>query len=241
MDLKEHILYEDEHVVVLNKPVSILVHGNGFTDEVTVAEWFAAYCPAAVGVGEVMRAQNGEAILRPGIVHRLDKDTSGVLVLAKDQDTFLSLKAQFQNRETKKLYRAIVHGQMKDQWGTVNRPVGRSATDPKKRSAEGGAKGTLREAVTHWQLLENGVVADKPYAALELRPETGRTHQLRVHLKSIGRPIVGDTLYLNETLLAPPYKAERLYLHAHSLTIAVADQTHTFVAPLPEAFTTFFG
>lgn len=184
-------------------------------------------------VGETMRAQNGEAILRAGIVHRLDRDTSGVLILAKDQPTYDALKAQFKDRHIKKTYRALVYGTMKERFGTIDRQIGRSASDPRKRSAEPGAKGTRRDALTHWELIAN----HDGYAELMLRPVTGRTHQLRVHLKAIGRPIIGDTLYATDKLALFPDHTDRLYLHAHTLTLTLDGDTHTFTAPLPEAFT----
>jgi len=240
MNLDEHIIFEDERVVVIDKPIGVLVHGDGKTDEDTVATWHAERCPQVVGVGEEMHAQNGEAILRAGVVHRLDRDTSGVLVLAKDQETFHALKAQFGDRTVKKEYRAFVYGHMKTPWGTINKTIGRSPNDPRKRSAEKGKKGTLREATTRWQCLKTDLLASVPFSELALWPQTGRTHQLRVHLKAIGRPIVGDQLYAARECIDFPQRADRLYLHAYRLTILVGESEHTFTAPLPNAFVEFF-
>ncbi len=240
MKLDECILFENEHVVVIDKPVGVLVHGDGKSKEDTVAHWHMRRCPEVVQVGEEMRAQNGEAILRSGIVHRLDRDTSGVLILAKDQETFLALKAQFQLRKVKKEYRAFVYGHMKEPWGTIQKAIGRSPSDPRKRSALKGKKGTLREATSKWQCIKNDLYAQMPLAELALWPLTGRTHQLRVHLKAIGRPIVGDQLYAERECALLPQKADRLYLHAHKLTLKVGDEKKTFTAPLPQSFVEFF-
>lgn len=230
------ILFEDEHVVVIDKPSGMLVHNTGITGEgsATVVDWFLSHAPQAHGVGEVGYAQTGAPLERSGVVHRLDRETSGVMILAKDQDTFFLLKQQFQHRHVRKEYRAIVYDTMKEKWGTVNRPIGRSAKNPRLRSAERGARGKLRDAVTDWELIGQS----DAYAYLKVFPRTGRTHQIRVHLKSISRPIVADTLY------ASPHDLERntlgftrLALHAYNLTLAIpGDEKRTFCAPLPHEF-----
>lgn len=236
MELNNFILFENTDLLVIDKPAGILVHGDGFSNEETIASWFVSLYPEVADVGEEMRAQNGSLILRGGVVHRLDRDTSGVLLLVKNQHTYEKLKASFQNREIKKEYHSFSYGHMKDRWGTINRPIGRSPKDPKKRSAMQGAKGTLRDAVTHWELIKNGTVDGVHCTELILRPETGRTHQLRVHLKALSRPIVGDALYAGNELRSLPTKTDRLYLHAHTLTTPYG----TFTAPLPPEFVNFW-
>lgn len=236
MDVKNdiEILYEDEYMVVINKPAGMLVHADGRGNESTVVDWLLNRAPKARGVGEPGFAQDGVLLERSGVVHRLDRETSGVLVLAKTQEAFTHLKAQFHDRIAKKEYRAIVYGTMKDAWGIINRSIGRSARDFRLRSAERGAKGTLRPAVTEWECIGQS----STHAYLKLFPKTGRTHQIRVHLKSIGHPIVEDALYASSIYRAKDTLGfARLALHAYRLTIfLVGGEERTFLAPLPLDF-----
>jgi 23S rRNA pseudouridine1911/1915/1917 synthase len=228
------ILYEDGDVIVIQKPAGIMVHGDGIHEGPTVVDWLLTHAPMARGVGEPGLGRDGGALERSGVVHRLDRDTSGVLVLAKTQPAFLHLKHQFHERLVKKEYRAFVYGTMKERWGTINRPIGRNVRDFRLRSAERGARGMVRDAVTDWELIGQST----SHAYLRLKPKTGRTHQIRVHLKSIGRPIVMDPLY------APSREREgdnlgfnRLALHAYSLTLILPNgEEKTFLAPFPEDF-----
>jgi len=228
------VIYEDDDVVVINKPYGVLVHEDGRSNEKTVVDWFLIRAPEARGVGEPGKAQDGTALERSGVVHRLDKDTSGVLVLAKNQDAFLHLKAQFHDRHAKKEYRAIVYGTMKERWGTIDRAIGRSARDFRLRSADRGAKGLLRQATTDWECLEQA----GGYAYLSVKPKTGRTHQIRVHMKSVGHPVLCDELYASKNFLSKDSLGlKRLALHAHSLTIELPNAgDKTFIAPLPKEF-----
>ncbi len=233
-DQEIQMLYEDDAVVVIYKPSGIMVHSDGRSEEKTVVDWFLSRAPLARGIGEPGHAQDGTLLERSGIVHRLDRETSGVLILAKTQESFLHLKQQFHDRHVQKEYRAIVYGTMKEKWGTINRPIGRSRKNFKLRSAERGARGMLREAVTDWELIGQS----KTHAYLKVYPKTGRTHQIRVHLKSIGRSIVFDTLYAPpEILKQDSLEFTRLALHAYALTIRLRDgEEHTFIAPLPLDF-----
>jgi len=237
--LENRVIFEDKDVLVLDKPVGFLVHNTEHSDEQTVADWFVARVPEAKGVGEEMVTGTGKVLERSGVVHRLDRGTSGVLVLAKNQTAYEELKKLFQDREVEKEYRAFVYGQMKSEDGSIRNPIGRSKRDPRLRSAEFGASGQLRSAVTNWQLLEQGEYQKQKYAYLALLPETGRTHQLRVHLKAIGRPIVGDELYEPQLVKGNNNLGfERLALHAYRLTLDFKGQKKEFIAPLPEVFTT---
>ncbi len=226
------ILYEDADVVVINKPVDVLVHGDGVpAAHNPVVSWFVEKYPDARGVGEPGTTKDGTVVDRSGVVHRLDRETSGVLILAKHQNAFLHLKAQFHDRRVHKEYRAFVYGTMKEKWGTINRPIGRSSKDFRMRSAQRGARGLLRDAVTDWELIGQSHM----HAYVKLFPKTGRTHQIRVHLKAINHPIVCDKLY------APAMPCElgfdRLALHAHVLGILLpSGVTMRFVAPLPQVF-----
>jgi len=143
------VLFEDDDILVVNKPPGLAVHEDGRTEERTLTDWVRAQYPHVVGVGEEMTLQNGKVIDRPGIVHRLDRNTSGVLLLAKNQTTFLFLKEQFKNREIKKLYHAFVWGEIREPHGTIDKPIGRSRKDFRLWSAGPSAGGRLREAVFH--------------------------------------------------------------------------------------------
>ena len=233
------VIYEDEAVLVVNKPYGMLVHEDWHSgDTGTLVEWFLKRVPEALGVGEETTKPDGTPLQRSGVVHRLDRETSGVMILAKTKEAHAFLKAQFHDRKVKKEYRAFVYGRIHDKWGTINRPIGRSAKDFKKRSAERGAKGTMREAVTHLERIGVGEYKGEAFSYLKLMPQTGRTHQLRVHLRAVDRPIVGDVLY-GEKQLATSNNLEldRLALHAHVLELILPHgQTERFIAPLPTSF-----
>ncbi|MEK7586605.1 MAG: RluA family pseudouridine synthase [Patescibacteria group bacterium] len=221
------IIFENENFLVLNKPAGISVHPDGFNQTPTITDWLIKNYPELEGVGEAMILANGTEISRPGIVHRLDKDTSGVLVIAKNQKTFLELKEKFKNHKVEKTYQAIVYGEVKKDQGVIDLPIGRSKNDPRKRVASTQADGKLREAVTRYEVVEKF----KGFSLLKLFPKTGRTHQLRVHLKAIGYPIVGDTLYAfknAENLLT----ISRQALHANYIKFSLNGESFAFEAPL---------
>lgn len=239
------ILYEDKDMFAVDKPAGLIVHSDGRAPqfagkippiagqvpEPALADWLVEKYPVLAEVGEPWTAPNGEKILRPGIVHRLDRDTSGVLVVAKNQASFLHLKKQFQERLAKKTYRAFVYGIIKEDNGIIDKPIGRSANDFRKRSAEFGARGELREAATEYRVLERG----KQATYLELYPKTGRTHQIRVHLKSISHSIVCDKLYApNQACIL---EFSRTALHAFSIEILSVSGKSIYVeALLPPDF-----
>lgn len=232
------ILFENDEVMVINKPAGLIVHEDGVSDEPTVVGWFLDKVPSAAGVGEAGTAPNGKKLERSGVVHRLDRETSGVMMLAKTPAAHTHLKMQFHDRLAKKEYRAFVYGRLNEAWGTIDRPIGRSAKDFRKRSAEPGAKGTLRDAVTDWERIGVGEYEGEPFSYVKLLPKTGRTHQLRVHLKAIDRPIVGDALYAGKRLeQSNNLGLERLALHAHMLEIILPDGSdERFIAPMPQEF-----
>lgn len=231
MERNMHILFEDSQVCVIAKPSGVAVHRDGKREEETIADWFAARFPEAKDVGEPLVLTNGTTVDRPGIVHRLDKETSGVMLLAKTQEAFLFLKAQFQKRQVEKTYRAFVWGVMKKDEGSITRPIGRSRSDFRKRSAEFGAKPPLREAHTNYTVIARA----GGFSYVEAKPLTGRMHQLRVHLKSQGNPIVCDRLYMPRRECALGFT--RLALHALSITVQLlAGEQRTFIAPAPEDF-----
>lgn len=225
------ILFENEDLVAVNKPAGIMTHPDGRNTEATASDWFAANYPESATVGETQRLPDGTELARPGVVHRLDRETSGVLVFAKTNEAHAFLKEAFQNREAKKTYLAFTYGTPKEKKGTIEFSIGRSRQDFRLRSAQPKAKGTLREAITHYLVLaeENG------YGLIKLMPETGRTHQIRVHLKAIHHPVVADALY------APGRKNElgfeRLALHSYRLDLPLPQGSRELLtAPLPPDF-----
>lgn len=231
------VLYESDDVLVIDKPVGLLVHADGKAEMGTVVDWLLARNPEVRGVGESAHDQEGNELERSGIVHRLDRETSGVMILAKTQKAYEHLKYQFHERLVLKEYRALVYGRINDRWGTINRPIGRSVKDYRRRSAERGAKGVLREAITDFERIGMGEYKDEPFSYVKLFPKTGRTHQLRAHLRAIDRPIVGDTLYAAHLAERSNHlDLDRLALHAHILEILLPNkQTERFIAPVPQS------
>jgi 23S rRNA pseudouridine1911/1915/1917 synthase len=229
------VLFEDDNVLVINKPEGWLTHADGKAGGDIVVEWFVERVPTARGVGESGYAPSGVPLDRSGIVHRLDRETSGVLILAKTQETHQYLKQLFQNREVYKEYRALVYGRMNDRWGTINRPIGRSGKNPRQRSADRGARGILREAITDFERIGMGEYQDEPFSYVKLMPKTGRTHQLRAHLRAIDRPIVMDTLYAEYKIeKSSNLGLKRLALHAHVLEVVLpGGEKQRFIAPVP--------
>lgn len=232
------ILHDTESVMVINKPVGWLVHEDKKTENPTVVDWFLEKCPEAEGVGEVGQTPDGEELNRSGVVHRLDRETSGVMVLAKTQDVYEWLKQHFQNRTIHKEYRAFVYGRIHDRWGTINRPIGRSAKDSRIRSSMPGAKGNMREAITDFERIGMGEHEGEAFSYLKLLPKTGRTHQLRAHLRSLDRPIVGDGLYAGYKIKdSNNLGIDRLALHAHILEWELPNgDRERFIAPVPQVF-----
>ncbi|MBI2048561.1 MAG: RluA family pseudouridine synthase [Parcubacteria group bacterium] len=231
------ILYEDDSVLVINKPAGLIVHSDGRTEEPSVAEWILAHYPALKDVGEPWTSPQGEIIPRPGIVHRLDRTTSGVMIIAKTQEAHAFLKKQFHERTTEKIYDAIVYGHPKADGGVIEMEIGRTKTDPPRWSAMRGKKGKLRAAITEWRVITRGTDPEtgESITHLEASPKTGRTHQIRVHLKAIHHPIVCDHIYAEGRPCFLGFT--RPALHARSLSITLpSGERHTFVTEIPEEF-----
>jgi len=237
------ILYEDAHCAVINKPAHLMVHGDGKAEGPFLTDWILETFPGAKGVGETARSIEGDDIERSGIVHRLDRETSGALIVAKTKQGYDSLKAQFQDRTILKKYLALVWGEVQEEFGTINRPIGRSGSDFRKWSAQRGTRGETREAETYWtrmwtgtyQNMPNSVSPDlgKRFSLIEAEPKTGRTHQIRVHFNAVNHPVVGDSLYAPKR----PYLfgLKRLALHSHVVSFdTVEGKRVTVTAPLPE-------
>ncbi|MCK5026985.1 MAG: RluA family pseudouridine synthase [Candidatus Pacebacteria bacterium] len=228
---KLNILYEEAGILAVNKPAGLVVHSDGRTEEKTLSDLLIREYPEIKEVGEPWENNEGKVIYRPGIVHRIDRDTSGVLLVAKDQKTYLYLKEQFQDRKISKKYHAFAYGNIKEEEGSIDKPIGKSKKDFRQWSAQPGARGTLREAVTEFRVLKRM----GEYVFLELSPKTGRTHQLRVHLKAIHHPIMCDSLYAPNRECGLGF--ERLALHARSIDFFTPDgKNHLIEAPYPEDF-----
>lgn len=230
---KIEIIYEDDNLLVLNKPAGLSVHGDGRSTEPTVVDWLVERYPEIKDVGEPLLLPDGTSVEKSGIVHRLDKDTSGILLVAKKQETFLHLKRQFSERKIKKTYRLIVAGEIRlredERERVIRLPIGRSKKDARIRVASRKADGQLREAVTYYRVIENF----KDFAYVEAHPETGRTHQLRAHFKAIHHPIVCDRLYGTGGIC--PVGLGRQALHAFKVEFFEAGGRQLrFEAPLPE-------
>ena len=235
------ILFETPDILVINKPARLVVHSNGRPaqvgeiEEPTLVDWILKERPEIAGVGEPM-VFDGVSIDRPGIVHRLDRETSGVMVIAKNQETFLWLKQQFKDRHVQKEYHAFVWGHFKETFGIVDMPIARSAGDFRKWRAGRGTRGEERDAITKWFVIKQFEDEQKEqFSFVQLFPKTGRTHQLRVHMKYLQRPIVSDSLYA-------PTKREalgftRVALHARKISLKSRDGDEIEVeAPYPSDF-----
>ena len=218
-DIPLDIVYEDDDILVVNKAKGMVVHPAAGNPEGTLVNAVMAHCKGNLsGIG-------GE--LRPGIVHRLDKDTSGLLIVAKNDKAHIQMSKQIQNREVKKIYIALVRGVIPENEATINMPIGRSMQDRKKMAVTKKGK----EAITHFQVLER---FDK-YTLLKVKIDTGRTHQIRVHMAEIGHPVVGDMLYSNGK---NEFGVEGQMLHATSLDFKhpITQKPLHLEAPLPQYF-----
>lgn len=209
------ILYLDDNVIVINKPAGILTHAKGaLSDEFTVADFFRRYTTYQLETN------------RPGIIHRLDRDTSGVMIGVRTPEAAHLLQQQFADRKAKKTYLAVVEGQLEATAAVIDLPIGRNPAAPSTFRVDPKGKA----ATTRYHVL---AVSDQ-LSLVELRPTTGRTHQLRVHLQYLGTPILGDRVYGSS--------ADRLYLHAEKLEITIpGGSRQTFVSAVPAEFTAFFS
>ncbi len=237
--MKPTVIYEDDDVLVVNKPAGLIVHSDGRTEEPSVAEWVLAQYPALASVGEPWESPQGQKIARPGIVHRLDRDTSGVMILAKTSEAYAFLKEQFQDRTTEKTYRAFVYGHPARDRGTIEAEIVRiRAVPPRWGVAREGEGRKQRAAVTEWRVLARGQDPEtlEKVSLMEASPKTGRTHQIRVHFKHLGYPVICDKLYASGRPALLGFS--RQALHAFSLSITLPSGVrHSFTAPFPSDFT----
>ncbi len=205
--IKLKIIYEDENIIAINKPAGISVHPTaGKKQNNTIANALLSYYPLIAGIGD-------EPDSRPGIVHRLDKDTSGIMVVAKNQKTFDWLKKQFAERKVEKKYTALVCGRVKKEKGVISKPIGKTKDFRKRTTAPIKEQ---KEAITNYRVIKKY----NNHALLEVEPKTGRTHQIRVHLAAIGYPVAGDKLYGFKRQKPLP-GLKRQFLHASYLKFSL--------------------
>lgn len=213
---KTTILLENSDFFVINKSSGLVVHADGKSTKETLVDWIIEKYPNIKDVGEPMLI-DGKVLPRPGIVHRLDEETSGCMIIAKNQAAFDFFKKQFQDRLIEKEYHAFVWGHFKEKVGVIDIPIGRNKNDFRRWHAGRGVRGETRDAVTKWEVEMQFVDENnEQFSFLKLFPKTGRTHQIRVHMKHIQRPIVGDTLYAPTKPNALGF--ERVALHARKIS-----------------------
>lgn len=248
---KIKIIFENDNQIVIDKPSGIMTHPDGRKEEYTIADWLKDFVKIKFNKKDwkdVLDKVGDEG--REGIVHRLDTGTTGVMLLSLNKNSFSFLKKQFQAHTTKKVYHAIVVGHVKNNTGIIDAPIARSKSDFRKKNTKdiftndgkGDVRGREREAVTRYKVLARlKTNSGKPFTFIECYPETGRTHQIRVHLKSIRHPIIGDDLYgvgeIEREKIQKEFKTKlsRPMLHAYSLTVKILDEDNkkiekTFIA-----------
>lgn len=219
-DIPVDVVYEDKDIIVVNKPKGMVVHPANGNPDGTLVNAILAMCKDSLsGIG-------GE--IRPGIVHRLDKDTSGLLIIAKNNEAHMKMSKQIQDRLVTKKYIALIRGVVKDDEATIDMPIARSKVDRKKMAVDKDGK----QAVTHFKVIKRY----RGYTLLEIKIDTGRTHQIRVHMAKIGYPVVGDMVYSNGK---NEFGIEGQMLHAKSLEFShpITGKKMHLEAPLPEYFT----
>ena len=231
MEGKPKVIYEDKNFLILNKPFGTLVHPDGVKEEHCLTDWILDNYPKTEKVGESITLKNGERINKTGIVHRLDRETSGAIVVALNQESYEHLKKLFKERKVLKTYHAFVYGKVKKEIDIINRPIGKNAKDFRLWSAQRGARGKLREATTCYEVIKR----NENFSFLKIRPLTGRTHQIRVHLKAINHPIVCDKLYAPKQDCSLGFN--RVALHASQLEFEKKDGKKLVLrADFPEDF-----
>ncbi|MDD5490141.1 MAG: RNA pseudouridine synthase [Candidatus Moranbacteria bacterium] len=220
------IIFQNKDFVIVDKPAGLAVHSGVGIKEKTLVDFLVDKFPEIKNVGDDPKT-------RPGIVHRLDKETSGVMVVARNQKTFEYLKNLFKNRKIEKKYLALVHGKLKDREGKIEGEMGRSKRDFRKQSLVRGKINVRKErySLTYYKIIKEM----KDYSLLEVFPKTGRTHQIRVHLHSIGHPIVGDKKYSFKEHKKKDFP--RMFLHASEISFVGPErEKEKFFSPLPREF-----
>ena len=230
------IIFENQEFIVIDKPAGLAVHSGVGTKKNTLVDFLLENFPEIALVGD-------DPEVRPGIVHRLDKETSGVMIVARNQKTFEYLKNLFKNRQIEKKYLALVHGKLKEKEGKIEGEMGRSKKDFRKQALVRGKISVRKErySLSHFKVKKEF----EKYSLLEVFPKTGRMHQIRVHLHSISHPIVGDKKYTFKQYLprrqaGKKIFAPRMFLHANSISFTGPDnQKYFFESESPQEFEKF--
>ncbi len=229
-DIRIPVVFENEHLLVISKPAGIQMHPAGRDTVGTVANWVAANRPEMMDIGSDP--------LRPGIVHRLDRNTSGVVVLAKTEEAFGILQDLFRDRKTEKTYLALVVGHVRETTGSIDFPLAQRTGTLRRQAVRDPDtfSGEMKEAHTEYRLQKRCAADD----LLEVFPKTGRTHQIRIHLAAIGHPVLGDNLYGGRRMrkIGMP---DRQLLHAWRIAFPFQGEAVTFESPLPSDFTDFLA
>ena len=212
------ILFENDNFLIINKPSGIVVHPFDYSTEETVLDFLQEHAPGTKLILNEKKLQDGRTINLGGIVHKLDRDTSGVMVVAKNKATFDELKKQFHEHTISKVYVAIVEGIVQENTFTIDAPLGRNKKDYKQTTSPSNPRGELRDAVTGVHV----IIRNNNTTLVELRPKTGRTHQLRAHMAHIGHPIIGDRAY------GSIQESPRIMLHAQKLSFTLFGEDYTF-------------
>lgn len=221
-DIPLDILYEDSQVIIVNKPKGMVVHPDNVHKSHTLVNALLFHCKDLSGIG---------GVLRPGIVHRIDMDTTGSVIACKNDKAHESIAAQLKVHSVNRRYVAIAHGHFKEKEGTVNAPIGRSEKDRKKMAIN---YRNGKEAITHYKVLEEF----KDYSYIELKLQTGRTHQIRVHMASLGHPLLGDLVYGHECRESKGLQGQCLHAKILGFEHPVSSEYIETIAPLPEYFET---
>lgn len=220
------IIFENDNFLVIDKPSGLVVHPFDHSTEETLLDFLHVYIPESFSIINERTLMDGRLITLGGLVHKLDRDTSGVMVIAKNQTTFDALKAQFSTHTIEKKYIALVEGFIKKDVQRINEPLGRNKKEYKQSVNPTNPRGALREAITDVRVLTR----NEATTLVELMPKTGRTHQLRAHMAHMNHPIVGDKAY-GSTIVSP-----RIMLHAQSLSFTVNSTPYTFETEIPKEF-----
>lgn len=234
--IKLNVIFQDANIIIIDKQAGLQIHPDYNEKKITVVNALIYKFPELLKMQTTKFLTDEQQKMRPGIVHRLDKYTSGVLVVARNEESFLELKKIFQKRKIQKKYLAVIYGFPEETEGIIDKPLARSSNYRRQTIAGKKTKTKIREALTKYKLLKTS--RNKKYSLLELTPHTGRTHQIRVHLFSIGHPIVGDEIYRNKKYELID-DLNRHLLHAHFMEFKLLNKNYKFTSPTPTIFKQF--
>jgi len=224
--MKPLIIYENENFLVIDKPSGLVVHPFDHSTEETLLDFLISHAGEMMSIQSTITLQDTRIINLGGIVHKLDRETSGVMVVAKNQKTFDELKSQFIKHTTKKVYVALVEGLVQEKKFTIDSPLGRNKKEYRQSTIATNPRGEFREAVTEVEVIEQR----EGTTLVRLYPKTGRTHQLRAHMSSVRHPIVGDVIY------GAKEKNGRIMLHAQKISFQLEGEEYSFSSEIPKEF-----